>query len=173
MLAAPPQELAYKTSVAHKQAAGRKTPRPRVQNRARQKVMLLGLVLLAIGIAFAKTYLAVQVVIKGYELEALKQEINTIQRENERLQLEVARLKAPERIAAVATTRLGMVEPREGQLYYVPRQAGQGQQLQVAAGEPAGKGDETKTPVHQSWLAAISRALQNWLEPVRVARVNS
>ncbi|QGP92917.1 Cell division protein FtsL [Neomoorella glycerini] len=173
MLAAPPQELAYETNLVHKQLAGRKTPRPRAQNRARQKVVLLGLVLLAIGIAFGKTYLAVQLVIKGYELDALKQEINTMQRENERLQLEVARLKAPERIAAVATTRLGMVEPRAGQLYYVPGKAGQGQQLQVATGEPAGKGVETTAPVQQSWLAALSRALQNWLDPVRLARVNS
>ncbi|WP_258359325.1 cell division protein FtsL [Moorella sulfitireducens (nom. illeg.)] len=175
MLAAPPQELAYKThpDYNYKPAAAKEGYRPRARDKTRQKVVLLVLVLLAIGIAFAKTYLAVQVVLRGYELEALKEEISTIQRENERLQLEVARLKAPERIAAVATTRLGMVAPREGQLYYVPGNNGQYRQLQVAAGETGAEGVETKAPARRSWLAYLAQALQSWLGPGYEAGINS
>lgn len=174
MLAAPPQQLAWEENLARKRVEERSRTRARAPNRTRQKALLLGLVLLAIALAFGKTLLAVQLVIKGYELDALKQEISTMQRDNERLQLEVARLKAPERVAQVATTRLGMVEPVAGQLYYVPGKAFPGQQVQVAAEQPGGKGAEIATPARRSWLAALSRALQNWLQPVHLARrVNS
>ncbi|MBC7325123.1 MAG: septum formation initiator family protein [Moorella sp. (in: Bacteria)] len=147
--------------------------RARGQSRARQRVKLLGLVLLVIALAFGRTFLAVQMVIKGYQLEGLKQEISTLQRENERLQLEVARLKSPERVAAAATNRLGMVKPGTAQLYYVPGKAVPGQQVQVAVEEPLIKGAAIAAPGRQTWLAALYRALQDWLQPVHIARVNS
>ncbi|MDN5344992.1 MAG: hypothetical protein PWQ18_1105 [Clostridia bacterium] len=175
MLAAPPQELGYEATPGPQPAGGNPRGRAQARGRARRKLFILGLVLLAIVMAFGKTFLAVRLVINGYEMEALKQQINTLQRENERLQLEVARLKAPERVARVATTRLGMVEPAEGQLYYVPGKASQ--QVQVAAGATAGPGTAAATtaaalpaPPHHSWLASLAAALQSWFEPARVAR---
>lgn len=173
MLAAPAQELAYKLDAVHRPAAGERRPRPRAKGKPGHKILLLGLVLLAVGLAFAKTYLAVQVIIKGYELEALKKEIDTIQKENERLQLEVARLKAPERIASVATTRLGMVEPKENQLCYVAGKTVPGKQTQVATSTPPEPvEEEAGTPPRHSWLAAFSQALQKWLEPAQTAGTN-
>lgn len=172
MLAAPVQELAYKLDAVHRPAAGDGSPRPRAKGKPGHKLLLLGLVLLAIGLAFAKTYLAVQVIIKGYELEALKKEIATIQRENERLQLEVARLKAPERIASVATMRLGMVEPKESQLYYVAGKIVPEKQMQVATAIPSQPVEEAGAQPRQSWLAALSEVLQKWLEPAQRAGTN-
>jgi cell division protein FtsL len=174
MLAAPPQQLLYEGNLARRrvQVEENNRARTRLSGRSRQKILLLGLVLLAIILAFGKTFLAVQIVIKGYELDALKGEITTMQRDNERLQLEVARLKAPERVAQVATTRLGMVEPGSGQLYYVPGKVAPGQQVQVAAREPEAEGTAIATPERRSWLAILSRALENWLQPAHLARVN-
>jgi len=173
MLAAPPQQLLYEGNLARQRVEESNQTHTRSQNRSRKKILLLGLVLLAIVLAFGKTFLAVQLVIKGYELDALKREITTMQRDNERLQLEVARLKAPERVAQVATTRLGMVEPGTGQLYYVPGKVAPGQQVQVAAREPEAEGMAIAIPERRSWLAILSRALENWLQPAHLARVNS
>ncbi|BCV20879.1 cell division protein FtsL [Moorella sp. Hama-1] len=140
---------------------------------ARQKVILLGLVLLAIITGLALTFLSMQLVIKGYKIDSIKQELGTLQRENEQLQLEVARLKAPERVARVATAKLGMIEPQTEQIYYVPDKAGTGKQVQVAAAAPAGTAVTSPAPGGQSWWVALTEALHQWLGPGRPARAGA
>lgn len=48
---------------------------------------------------------------KGYELVEMKQSVSTLQRENARLKLDIAKLKTPSRIKTIAVTKLGMVLP--------------------------------------------------------------
>jgi len=47
----------------------------------------------------------------GYELVETKQQIATIEKENAVFQLDVAKLKSPNRIEQIATNQLGMVLP--------------------------------------------------------------
>ncbi|OIQ12458.1 cell division protein FtsL [Neomoorella thermoacetica] len=170
MLAAP-RELSY---IPQPVVSGKQSPRSGLSNRrresrARQKILLLGLVLMGVVIGLSLTFLTMQVLIKGYKIDSLKRELSTLQRENEQLQLEVARLKAPERVARVATTKLGMVEPKTEQIYYVPEQAGNGKQVQVATTEPSRPAVTGAAPGRQAWWVALAEALHQWLEPARQA----
>ena len=50
---------------------------------------------------------------RGYELVALQQQAEQKEQENERLKIEIAKLKSPDRIKAIAQDQLGMVVPRQ------------------------------------------------------------
>jgi cell division protein FtsL len=162
MLAAPPQELScdinYKLTPPGRSHQG--------VSKAVQKIKALALVLLALMLCFSMTFLAIMNVMKGYQITSIKQEINTLQRENERLQLEVARLRAPERIAAVATDQLGMAEPQAEQICYIPDNA---DTRQMVARQPVVPETKNVATAPQSWLQALSQVLQQWLSPERVA----
>ena len=49
----------------------------------------------------------------GYTLVAVQQQAQQIEQENERLRIEVARLKAPQRIRSIAAQELGMEVPNK------------------------------------------------------------
>lgn len=167
MLAALPQELAYEVKTANNSAPAPKGRNlEKIQSKTKRKLALLVLLVLAAG--FSMTFLATQTVIKGYQVENIKKEINTLQRENERLQLEVARLKTPERIAEVATVRLGMVEPQTSQFYYIPGSE-QAQMATTATIEPLVKEIQVTDNSSRSWLLVLSQTLQQLLNPVRIA----
>jgi len=66
----------------------------------------------------------VDIVRLGYHIERLKAQKVLLERERDQLQVKVSALMAPERIAKVATDKLGMVPPQQGQVLIVqPRQA--------------------------------------------------
>ncbi len=50
---------------------------------------------------------------RGYELVAIQQQADQKEQENERLKIEIAKLKSPDRIKAIAQDQLGMVVPRQ------------------------------------------------------------
>ena len=50
---------------------------------------------------------------RGYELVAIQQQIQQVEQENERLRIEIARLKSPQRIEQIATDELGMEVPKK------------------------------------------------------------
>jgi cell division protein FtsL len=50
---------------------------------------------------------------RGYELVAIQQQADQKEQENERLKIEIAKLKSPERIKAIAQDQLGMEVPRQ------------------------------------------------------------
>ena len=50
---------------------------------------------------------------RGYELVAVQQQADQVEQENERLKIEIAKLKSPDRIKAIAQDQLGMSVPRQ------------------------------------------------------------
>jgi hypothetical protein len=55
----------------------------------------------------------------GYQIERLKIQKVLLERERDQLQVKFSALTAPERIAKVATEKLGMVPPQQGQVLMV------------------------------------------------------
>ncbi len=170
MLAAPPQELTYGTHIGNNSQIGVKKSANRAQKKPRQKIKILGMVLLALMICFGMTFLATLVVSQGYKAAKIKQEINVLQRENERLQLEVARLKAPERIVRIAVDRLNMVKPQKEQICYVPGQ--DNADAHMIAAQASEEKIESVAVTSQSWLQMLAQTLQQWLNPVHVAGIS-
>jgi cell division protein FtsL len=79
----------------------------------------------------------------GYQVERLKQEKTVLERERDQLRIRVSSLSAPDRIAKVATERLGMAPPQRGQVIVVqaeslavPPNQGAPVELRVAKHEP-------------------------------------
>ena len=50
---------------------------------------------------------------RGYELVAIQQQADQLEQENDRLKIEIAKLKSPERIKSIARDQLGMEVPRQ------------------------------------------------------------
>lgn len=55
----------------------------------------------------------------GYQVQQLRAKHRLLERENDELKVKVSALTSPERIARLATHRLGMVRPRPGQVILV------------------------------------------------------
>jgi cell division protein FtsL len=70
---------------------------------------------LAVVIAVMAMFATVQseaIISAGYDLVKTKAQIAKIEKENELLRLDIAKLKSPERIKTIATKDLGMVVPQ-------------------------------------------------------------
>lgn len=70
---------------------------------------------LAVVIAVMAMFITVQseaIISAGYDLVKTKAQIAKIEKENELLRLDIAKLKSPERIKTIATGDLGMVVPQ-------------------------------------------------------------
>jgi cell division protein FtsL len=61
----------------------------------------------------------VDVVRLGYQVERLKAQKILLERERDQLQVKFSTLTAPERIARVATEKLGLMPPHQGQVLVV------------------------------------------------------
>jgi cell division protein FtsL len=77
-------------------------------------MILAGLVLV-----FVFVWERVDTVRLGYQIERSKTQKLLLDRERDQLQVRFSSLTAPERIAKVATERLGMVRPQQGQIVTV------------------------------------------------------
>ena len=84
--------------------------KPAVNKRLRQKGLLL--VAFMVLIAMAVTVQRELIVRTGYSVVTLKSQAATMEKENEQLRLEIAKLKSQQRIKAIATNQLGMVAPQ-------------------------------------------------------------
>jgi cell division protein FtsL len=76
--------------------------------------ILAGLILV-----FVFVWERVDIVRLGYQVERSKTQKLLLERERDQLQVRFSSLTAPERIAKVATERLGMVQPQKGQVVTV------------------------------------------------------
>ncbi|MGI9951152.1 septum formation initiator family protein [Moorellaceae bacterium AZ2] len=133
--------------------------RPRKKKAPRHgRVVTVSLLISAFILGLLWTSQSISLVLKGYELNQLKKEISTLQQANERLQLEVARLKSPEHVAQVATTRLGMVKPTSQDIRFLP--SSEEEPLQVA--QEIQVPPEPSVDYHPLWRG-VAQAIQNWL----------
>jgi cell division protein FtsL len=77
----------------------------------------------------------VEVVRVGYQIERLKTQKVSLQRERDELQVKVSALTSPERIARIAKDQLGMTPPQPGQVVLVrlevPTQPGSAAQSEL------------------------------------------
>jgi cell division protein FtsL len=79
--------------------------------------MLAGLVVLSL-LLFC-VWERVDVVHVGYHIERLKTKQALLERERDELRVKVSGLTSPEKIAKLATDKLGMIPPRQGQVKFV------------------------------------------------------
>ena len=70
-------------------------------------------------LVFVFVWERVDVVRLGYQIERLKTQKILLERERDQLQVKFSGLTAPERIAKVATEKLGLVPPQQGQVLMV------------------------------------------------------
>jgi cell division protein FtsL len=70
-------------------------------------------------LVFVFVWERVDVVRLGYSIERLKIHKAVLERERDQLQVKVSALTAPERIARVATDKLGLLPPQQGQVFII------------------------------------------------------
>lgn len=76
-------------------------------------------ILAGVMLVFVFVWERVDVVRVGYQIERLKVQKVLLERERDQLQVKVSSLTAPERIARVATEKLGLAPPQQGQVLMV------------------------------------------------------
>lgn len=86
-------------------------PQPKLNKSLRAKCLIL-IVIFALMAAFT-TVRNEYIVSEGYDLVKVKSEAIAVERENERLRLEIAQMKSPQRIQDIAVANLGMTVPEE------------------------------------------------------------
>lgn len=72
-----------------------------------------------VALVFVFVWERVDVVRVGYQIERSKSQKVLLERERDQLQVKFSSLMAPERIAKVATEKLGLVPPQQGQVLMV------------------------------------------------------
>ncbi len=77
------------------------------------------MVLAGLSLVFAFVWERVDMVRVGYQIERLKHDKVLLERERDELQVKISALSAPSRIAKVASEKLGMVLPQQGQVIMV------------------------------------------------------
>jgi cell division protein FtsL len=109
MLANRQQEIAYNPLQQQRvnKAATAASPRPDTSLK-RNFMLLILLVIVAAMLITVQSQITVQA---GYDLVQLKAQAATLEKQNELLRLDVARLSSPERIQQIASRDLGMVVP--------------------------------------------------------------
>lgn len=81
----------------------------KADKRLRAKCLIL--VILAAIMAAVTTMQSATIIQAGYDLVKIKSQAAKIEKENELLRLDIAKLKSPQRIEEFATKNLGMVVP--------------------------------------------------------------
>jgi cell division protein FtsL len=76
-------------------------------------------VLAGLCLVFVFVWERVDMVRVGYQIERLKHDKMMLERERNQLRIKFSTLSAPDRIAKVATEKLGMVPPQKGQVIMV------------------------------------------------------
>lgn len=87
----------------------------KINNEFRNKCLIL--ISLILFLAMVTMVRSEMVVNNGYELVQLKGQVNKLDQDNERLKLDIAKLKSPERIQTIAVGKLGMTIPQN--VYFV------------------------------------------------------
>jgi cell division protein FtsL len=80
------------------------------------RVKCLTTVTIVIFVAMFLTVCSEAIIRSGYELVQMKLQVIKLEKENELLKLDIAKLRSPQRIQSIATDELGMVMPQS--VYY-------------------------------------------------------
>lgn len=99
-------------------------------------------------LVFAFVWERVDIVRVGYQVERLKVEKVRLERERDQLRVKFSTLSAPDRIAKVATERLGMTPPQNGQVVVVQARP---------AGVPSPQAAPTQVRVASNYLFVDGR----------------
>ncbi|WP_371371346.1 cell division protein FtsL [Sporomusa aerivorans] len=94
------------------------SPAPKIVRKAdkRLRIKCLILVVIAAAMAIVTTIQSAAIVQAGYDLVTIKSKVAKVEKENELLRLDIAKLKSPQRIEEYATKELGMIVPKNA--YY-------------------------------------------------------
>jgi cell division protein FtsL len=83
-----------------------------------RQALVLGAFLLVLCVA--RVWLRLETVNLGYELSSARQMQLRLEHERQELEVEIATLRDPARIADIARRRLGMRDPEKGQVVVLP-----------------------------------------------------
>lgn len=108
-----------------------KATAPRPDSSTRRQC--LQLIFLVVAMAMLITVHSEAIVRAGYDLVEMKAQAAKLERENEAMKLEIAKLKSPQRIQQIATRDLGMVVPQTA--YYATNPAKPGGPAPAAGGK--------------------------------------
>jgi cell division protein FtsL len=109
----PPRVLTVRRPLVRQSGESRRLPRA-VRGSAIRRMLVLGLVL--VSLCIVQVWLRLQVTHLGYELSAARRMQLRLEHEQRELEVELATLRDPGRLADVARRQLGMVEPGKGQV---------------------------------------------------------
>jgi len=89
--------------------------------RVRARLVRRGVVAAAMVIACALAFVwtRVRVVQVGYEVSELNQQVTELKRQKDQLEVDVARLKSPDRLEKVAVAHFGMRPPGAGEIVFI------------------------------------------------------
>ncbi|HET9575648.1 MAG TPA: cell division protein FtsL [Nitrospira sp.] len=99
-------------------------------------------------LVFVFVWERVDVVRLGYHIERLKTQKVLLERERDQLQVKFSALTAPERIAKVASDKLGLVPPQQGQVFIIHPQPSMPvltttvEQVRIARSMPMARGEK-------------------------------
>lgn len=96
---------------------------PKLDIALRVKCLITVLVVATVVVVI--TVRSEAIVRSGYELVQMKSQVLSLQKENEVLRLDIARLRSPQRIQEIAMGELGMVMPKN--IYYAENLPGSAQ----------------------------------------------
>jgi cell division protein FtsL len=95
-----------------------KSPKEKIASKWRQRRLttIIAVFLWLLLSGFGYVWCRVQVVELGYQLSDTHQLHNQLLNDNKKLHLELARLKAPERVQRIAIEQLGLKHPTKDQI---------------------------------------------------------
>jgi cell division protein FtsL len=128
------------------------------------KVMVCSFTILFFLLGLTFTSLTAQVAAKGQDLNRLKKEIEALQVNNDRLQLERQRLVSLDNIETVAVSELGMVKPQFESLQIMNIDETSQANLLMALnnGSKEDKPNEESTDASKSLFTVIANGFSNW-----------
>lgn len=102
----------------------------------------------------AVNYCHAQAVNVGYRLGELESKINKVEKENQSLEVALGRLDSLDRVAVVARSKMGMVEPDQNDVFYIAMS-------DVSPEDAAGNGNSTASTNRLTGEKVISQAGQD------------
>lgn len=115
MLAQRKEEFALYEMPVVREPAVKSQP---IVNKKLRMECLIFIVVFAV-LAMVTTLRSGTIVAEGYALVRGKMEVSKLEQENERLRLEIAQMRSPQRIQQIAVSELGMVIPDD--VYFAPK----------------------------------------------------